>query len=149
MRQRWLPSLSKRSRLGSRGDTIVEVLLAIAIVSSVLGGAFVSASRSLRGTQISQERGEALKLVEGQLELVKAALYDETKDDAIFAAVGDFCVNETSLTPIAGGCNQGVGGRYRLTVRRTGNTFNASARWTKIGSSTPEQVNITYRAHPS
>ena len=58
--------------LSNGGDTIVEVLIAIAVVSAVLGGAFVSANRSLNMSRQSQERGEALKLAEGQVERVKS-----------------------------------------------------------------------------
>jgi type II secretory pathway pseudopilin PulG len=144
MRQRRLSSLSRNSR----GDTIVEVLLAIAIVSSVLGGAFVSASHSLRGTQVSQERGEALQLVEGQLERLKAAVSDDATDDAIFGFVGDFCIDDTLIPRNNAICNQGPSGRYRLFIRRVGDTFTASARWDKTGGgAAQETVSIVYRTY--
>lgn len=129
----------------SDGDTIVEVLLSIAIVSSVLGGAFISANRSLRGAQVSQERGEALKLVEGQLERVKAASKDDSKASAVFGATGDFCLDD-ALVPQPP-CSQGPEGRYTLAIRRTGDAFTASARWDKIGGGPQEEVVIMYRAY--
>jgi type II secretory pathway pseudopilin PulG len=134
------------SGLGNKGDTIVEVLLAIAVVSSVMGGAFVSANRSLRGARVSQERGEALKLIEGQLELMKAALDDPARAPAVFGATGDFCVND-SLALVTGGCSQGPDGRYGLAIRRAGNSFTATARWDKIGGGEQEVVSIVYRAY--
>jgi type II secretory pathway pseudopilin PulG len=134
-------------RSNQKGDTIVEVLLAIAVVSSVLGGAFVSANRSLRGTQVSQERGEALKLVEGQLERLKAAASDPdpTISGAVFGATGDFCLSDTLAVTTGGACLQG--GRYQLAIRRTGENFTASAWWDKFGAGGQEVVNIVYRAH--
>ena len=45
----------------SRGDTIVEVLLAIAITSVVLAGAYVAVSGSMKASRAAQERGEAVK----------------------------------------------------------------------------------------
>ena len=56
------------SRLGMRGDTIVEVLIALAVTSSLIIAGYNTANRSLKGGQQSQERGEALKLVESQAE---------------------------------------------------------------------------------
>lgn len=146
MRRRWLQGLNQT------GDTIVEVLLAIAVVSSVLGGAFVSANRSLRGTQISSERGEALKLVEGQLESLKAALKDKLKTDDIYATTtGDFCLDDT-LEVIEDvsqpECRQGPDSRYALVIDRVDDSFTASATWEKLGGGfEPETVSIVYRAH--
>lgn len=58
-------------RLAETGDTIVEVLMAIAITSVVLTGAFMSARQSTMGTRKSQERVEALKVAEEQLERLR------------------------------------------------------------------------------
>ncbi len=54
--------------MNSFGDTIVEVLIAITVMSSILGGAFVSARRSTNTTRSAQERIEALAIAQGQLE---------------------------------------------------------------------------------
>lgn len=133
--------------LNAKGDTIVEVLLAIAVVSAVLGGAFVSANRSLRGARISQERGEALKHIEGQLEKLKAATKDSAKSDAVFAATGEFCLNDALdvVTIPNSVCNVGPDGRYALSVTRSGDDFTASAKWDKFAESGQEVVNIVYR----
>jgi type II secretory pathway pseudopilin PulG len=148
MQRRRLSNVGARIHLNNRGDTIVEVLLAIAIVSSVLGGAFVSASRSLRGTQVSQERGEALQLVEGQLERVKAALKDPLKSGAVLGAAGNFCLDDGLIPRTGGFCNQGPGGRYTLAIVRVTNTFTASARWSNAGGgAVQEQVSIVYRVY--
>lgn len=62
-------SISKHNQ---RGDTIVEVLIAIAIVSLTLAGAYVSANQSANKTRTAQERAEAIKWAESQVELLKA-----------------------------------------------------------------------------
>jgi len=54
-----------------RGDTIVEVLLAMAVLGLIMGGAFASARRSLNSTVQAKEHTTALKLAEGQLEEIK------------------------------------------------------------------------------
>lgn len=58
--------------LKETGDTLVEVLLALAIVGMVLGVAYGAASRSTRVGRLAQERTEALKLAETQIERMKA-----------------------------------------------------------------------------
>jgi len=55
-------------RLAQTGDTIVEVLIAIVIVSSVLVAAYASATRNTLTNQETQERSQALQLATTQLE---------------------------------------------------------------------------------
>lgn len=59
--------------LNSIGDTLIEVLIATAIVSSILGGAYVTSNRSLRTTRQAEERVEALKYAESQVEKLRVA----------------------------------------------------------------------------
>lgn len=73
------------------GDTIIEVLLALAVLGVIIGGGYSIATRSLTGVQISQERNEATKVAEGQLESLKA--YISGKD--VIALLGN-----TSPSPI-------------------------------------------------
>lgn len=58
--------------LPQRGDTIVEVLIAIAVISSVLGTAYAITNRSVQTNQSSAERSVATKVAESQLELLKS-----------------------------------------------------------------------------
>lgn len=53
------------------GDTIVEVLLSIAIVSVVITGAYSIANRALQQGINASEHTEALKIGEGQIESLK------------------------------------------------------------------------------
>lgn len=78
--------------LDQTGDTIVEVLLAMAIVGLVLGGAFVSANHSLANSRQAQERGEALKIAESQIEQIKQYAKDSTKKK-IFDRTQNFCID--------------------------------------------------------
>ncbi|MFA5004233.1 MAG: prepilin-type N-terminal cleavage/methylation domain-containing protein [Candidatus Saccharimonadales bacterium] len=63
------------SRIATRrkqaGDTIVEVLIAIAIVSLVLAGAYAATNRNLLTTQDTLEHSQALQLVQAQLEFLR------------------------------------------------------------------------------
>ena len=140
-------------RLTQTGDTIVEVLLAIAIVSAVLGGAYASTSGSLSGSRRSQERGEAVKLLQGQLERLNEAAHSPTVN--LLTAPNPFCliVSGGVLTPVAAtnpGCQQGVGSRYRLSIQRAGNVYTATAQWDRVGgggTSGQDQVVMIYRIY--
>lgn len=76
-------------KLHQTGDTIVEVLIAIAIVGTVLAGAFASSNRSLQSNSRSQERAEALRVAEQQLELLQSAVAD---NPVVLTGREDFCV---------------------------------------------------------
>jgi type II secretory pathway pseudopilin PulG len=55
-------------KLNQIGDTIVEVLIAIAVLGVVLAGAFVTANSSLNGEHTAQEHSQALTIAQGQVE---------------------------------------------------------------------------------
>ena len=60
-----------RLKSKSGGDTIIEVLLCLAILGFVMTIAYTISSRSLQNIRRAQERIEALKMAEGQIELLK------------------------------------------------------------------------------
>lgn len=73
------------------GDTIIEVMIALAIVGAVIGTSYAISARSLRTGRQAQERTEALKLVESQIELLKAAAPAQ-KATLFSSPAGNFCV---------------------------------------------------------
>jgi type II secretory pathway pseudopilin PulG len=130
----------KLKKLGVRGDTILEVLLCIAIVGATLGGAFVSARRSFAASRRAQERGEALKYVETQLELLKTAAASHTSNLA-----SSFCLND-ALARLSPPCALGPGGRYKVTITRTGAgpQFTVTAVWDRFGEGTQDRIEMNY-----
>ncbi len=133
-------------RLFNRGDTIVEVLIAISVVSIILGGAYVTSSRSLGNIRGAQERIEALKLIEGQLERLSViAQTDDGSTNVFTTRTNIFCIDPNSavinattstrgfgsMTPTspnsldkdnfstyASDCNGGAGVQYHLAIDR-------------------------------
>lgn len=151
----------KLFRLSSRGDTIVEVLLAITVVSSVMGGAFVSANNSLNTTLATQERGEALRQVESQLERLKAR---SAIDLSSIQISQNFCINNSldiqtwtgsldragfSLYPVDCVISPLGAASYHTSI-----TYDSSAKihrvqvlWERVGGADDlEQASIVYRA---
>lgn len=81
-----------------RGDTIVEVMFAIAVLGSVLGTAYVVIGRNVKTNQASQERSAAVKVAESQLERLKV----KVAADPDVLLISNFCMNDSNLTSLAG-----------------------------------------------
>jgi len=83
----------------NQGDTIVEVMLAIAIIGIALGTAFALSTRSFHTGQNVEERGEALSLAQGQVEFLKNTYLNGAKDDLIsdssYGTGKAFCFSDT------------------------------------------------------
>lgn len=148
----------------SAGDTIVEVLLAIAITSIVLAGAYVAVDRSMRATRSAQERGEAVKVAEAQIERLKYLNFSNPAFD-IYNQASPFCLTSTlelklvtdvsnDVDDTSGGCK--FAGRYVASITRDATTGVHQIRvlWANItGSSTVsgypgfDEIKMFYRVY--
>lgn len=118
------------SLLGNqKGDTIIEVLIAMAVISVVLSGAYVLATRSLRGTQVAQMRTQGLKIAQGQTERLKYA----ARTDGAFDAPGNYRDDNYCIT-----WDSAAG-----TVARVSNSLPNYAPACVLGE---YSINITYDA---
>lgn len=155
--------------LHQSGDTIVEVLIAIAITSVVLTGAFSSARQSSLGNRKSQERVESLKVAEEQLERLRelASVPGNWFTDP--ARPANTCITTTSpwyafSTGLSNnfsdtnahppGCTRTFasgGVSYYPTIVRSGlagnYTFKIHVRWDKVGGGGVEEVTLAYRSN--
>jgi Tfp pilus assembly protein PilV len=89
----------------TRGDTMVEVLMSVAIVGAVITGAYGLASHSLQEGISASEHTQALKLAEGQIEALKfrySKTIDTTNDwaSSAFVTSQDFCLDATATAPV-------------------------------------------------
>jgi prepilin-type N-terminal cleavage/methylation domain-containing protein len=163
-------------KLHQRGDTIVEVLIAMAIVSSVLGISYSTVSRSKKTIQNAQERSQALRLVEGQVEQLRSFATDTAKVVTLNVQNNIFCFNKTSAVdatpkiynayagavttvpsnpdadtaPYQSDCiDSSTGVAYSLSIDPPpsgGNTYIFRARWDRIGGGAKQEVYIAFRA---
>jgi type II secretory pathway pseudopilin PulG len=148
------------------GDTIIEVLIALSVIGAVIGGAYASASRSLNVGRQAQERAEATRVAESQVEAIKALLIENKSD------IGDspeFCIttnNEvqdtnssrgsitksavlsvgTSASEYNAACVFGPN-RYFTSVSKNNNLYSVLVRWERIGGGIDE-IQMLYRAYP-
>lgn len=145
-----------KMRAAERGDTIVEVLIAIAVISMILGGAFIMTNRSLQGTRDAQERVNATKLVEGQIEQIKNLA--ATNDVLLFGAgvPASYCINSVGAVVAStdAACSVGPDGtpttnepRFGLAITRAGNTFTIRSTWTNVRGDTQNNVEMKYRVY--
>lgn len=157
--------------LDSHGDTIVEVLIVIMVLSVVLVSAYGVATRSQKANQQTQEHTQALKIAEGQLENLKA--YDGS---AIAADKFCFQPNGTVVTGFGSGSinpvvNDDNFSRYPTTCRQIPdggsctsycyyvgvsrspasadpNLYTVTVRWDGINGR-KEEVKLLYRLQPT
>jgi hypothetical protein len=82
-------SHSYRRHARERGDTIVEVLLSLAVLGAVLGSAYVVTNRSMIVNRMAQERLDGVKLAEAQFERLKVESF---KEGTTLHSADDFCL---------------------------------------------------------
>lgn len=92
-------------KLNSRGDTIIEVLLACAVASMVLASTFVTVNHTFKNSRQTQEHEEALKIAEGQFEALRGLANDAAAASIMGASPVQFCVNDggTALSNFGAG----------------------------------------------
>lgn len=150
------------------GDTIVEVLIAIAVVGSVLAIAYSIMNRNLIVMRDNQERTESVKLAQAQIESLKS-IWGTAAGRAQLNTQGanGFCLSGDGNNPIvdlSGGAptatmesdnfgdyaaeciNQGI---FHIGIRRQGSspnyTYRVTVRWDQVGTRNRKEAAIVYR----
>ncbi|HZM64663.1 MAG TPA: hypothetical protein VFB59_06010 [Candidatus Saccharimonadales bacterium] len=153
--------MGRLQQLRERGDTIVEVLIAISVVSLILGGAYVTTNRSLLATRAAEERGNALKLAESQVEQLKGLA--KTDPNSIFGASTPmpFCISKATGKPIlatnpdcavnAAGDASSTQPVYTISINRGSapddNTFTVTNSWTDASGRITDNLRLIYRVY--
>ena len=146
-----------------RGDTLVEVLVAIVIVASVIGGAYVVSNKSLQSTRSAQERQNALKLSESQLEQLKSLIASDPtqifgagkpakfclSSDATGVHVWDFTVAAQKVHCVLNATESPTTAQpaYTLSVQRTINDFKLTETWIDVSGDFNDSMQLNYRAY--
>jgi type II secretory pathway pseudopilin PulG len=138
-------------RDGQRGDTIVEVIIAVAIVSAILAGAFVVTNQSARAVRDSEEHAQALQLLQGQVELLRSAA---ARPGTLPASLSTpFCLaNGRAYQPAASDTHCTLNSLYQVSISSpvsaptagTTTTFNLVAAWPALGGGT-DDVYLSYK----
>ena len=146
------------------GDTIIEVMLAIAVVGMVLGASYSTATRALRVGRFAQEQTEALKLAESQIEKIKYIATLLASDTYIPPNIFDtsagstiFCIDDstpfakvltTAATPAVKCAN--ISGLYTQRVEYDGTAadiFKVYVTWDRQATDQQGLVTVAYKLH--
>ena len=132
-------SSGMRRESSERGDTIIEVLIAIGIVSLVLTSAYVLTNRNVQANQEVQEQAYAQKLIEQQVELLRAA-GTKPMSNGCFSAPNSFVAAGSPMCSIRNG-----GAVYKLNLSPQASlVYKATATWSTVGGSNAD-VTVYYK----
>lgn len=167
--------LKKRRNMTNRGDTIVEVMIVLAILGFAISIAFATANRSLINARQAQEHSEAVAFVQSQIEALRSMAPISTEGapgTGIFDSSRTiFCLRNnpptlvfepSSVTPATSAdCNFGTASRYHIVVyscdnyisspcaaaATNNNTFTVQASWDDVAGDGRDTATTIYRVH--
>lgn len=151
--------INKRNRRNA-GDTIVEVMVVLAVLGLAIGISYSTASRSLKNTRAAQDNAEATQLLQAQLETLRymAPTLAASPGYTGLNSGGPFCIDTAAaqVTPDSSaikhttGC-KGLGnnGQYevQITYSATDNSFELKALWDDVITSTKKDT-VTFNYRP-
>ncbi|OGL30764.1 hypothetical protein A3F37_04055 [Candidatus Saccharibacteria bacterium RIFCSPHIGHO2_12_FULL_41_12] len=85
-----------------RGDTIMEVLICVAMLGFMLGAAFSLTNKNQQSARASQERSEATKIAEKQIEYLRAHYAKHATGPFDPPLTDNFCFKEDASIPDKG-----------------------------------------------
>jgi prepilin-type N-terminal cleavage/methylation domain-containing protein len=145
-------------KIGRRqaGDTIIEVMIVLAILGSAIGISYAIANKSLANTRSAQENAEATALLQAQVE---AFHFISPTADLTTLATQHFCLDTSASTPtvilntnpipVAAGCL--INNLYSIDISHPGgpaNEFTFKATWPDLQQkSYNDSVTLVYRAY--
>jgi type II secretory pathway pseudopilin PulG len=133
------------------GDTIVEVLFALAVLSLAFVISYATANRALADSQNAQEHALALEYLDSQME----ALFYYSSQPNLVLPTNNFylqpnSVNGTIQVDPAPGQEPGNGFVYSISVfpdQKLPNTYDATISWPCLGSLGQQCEELSYRVY--
>jgi type II secretory pathway pseudopilin PulG len=142
------------------GDTIVEVMIVLAVLGMAIGISYATANRSLMNARQAQEASMATELVQSQIE----ALQTLAGGGTIYTS-DTFCITSGGSGPavhVPSGstdtaCQMGEDNRYTVTINWNGatppadspqpgaDTFTVKATWDDIEGQGKDTATMSYR----
>jgi len=159
--------LRRRSKLNNSGDTIVEVIVVLAVLGLALAICYTTANTSLKDTRQAQENTIASQAVANQIEAIRVSV----QNPALFSTQS-FCINSSGnvLSPATNvncplgiaspdsifdyycGGSQGAGSSGNAVCASSGlnntDTFLVIANWPDVSGKGSDSVTQVYRVHP-
>lgn len=160
-------------KINNRGDTIVEVLIALAVLSLAFAISYSTANAALIQSQNAQEHSLALEYLDAQIEELRYAAYNPSLNIVPVNEFNETTTNNTSFclythnkkiyssstftygenNPNPSQCNIS-GGSFNYHIAITPNinanqqsTFNVSVWWNGLGSLGKQSEQLSYRVY--
>lgn len=119
--------LKSRPRRSQRGDTIIEVLLSLTILSLALASAYSLSSASLRNSISANQRTEALVLAQSQIDLLTNAKDNNVNFATEYMTAAPYCINPDGSQNTTVGSDKLCPG-YNNTVYNIGISFDGDSQ---------------------
>lgn len=138
-----------------RGDTIVEVMIALMVLALAFSIAYSTANKSLASVRNSQEHSEALQFLGSQIELARAAsgdaeLYKPGVGNRFCMKPGSTAATPEIVRPIDGTCTIAGIVPYSLSIQydnASDDIFTFTVTWPGIGSIGQQKEQLFYKLH--
>ena len=133
-----------------RGDTIVEVLICIAVIALVLVGAFAVSNHSAQTVQDSAEHTQAQQILQGQIESLRAYVTANATPPTPPFCMSNITVKSAGPPTPDPLCTQQPGGvPYHISIDiPSANTYHASVTWDSILGTTAKE-DFYYQIYPN
>jgi type II secretory pathway pseudopilin PulG len=168
--------LDKIKPLNQRADTIVEVMIVLAVLGMAIGISYATANSSLLDARQAQENAQATELLQAQVENLRVLASNDVLNpdgtgnpDYLFNFLPGqlFCIYNGHVTtpsppnPLPNYCQ--FENLYDITISYTstpppspptptpltGGTFRLTAQWDEVGGPGKDTVTMSYRYyHP-
>jgi prepilin-type N-terminal cleavage/methylation domain-containing protein len=127
-----------------RGDTIIEVMFAMAIISVVLAAAYATSSKNLQSSQLSKERTIASNIAETQLEQLK--ILTDAPDQNFFCLNLENTTNQIISTDLNSPADECIEGFFEKSIERdsSSSTYISRVRWVPPGGSTENKAQVSF-----
>lgn len=145
--------LKKFKSLNTRGDTIVEVMIVLAVLGLAISTAYATANRSLLDARQAQENAVATQLVQSQVEALRTMTLNSPSifSAATWPGASPYdCVTQSPPYAVTNSCTAGTTVKYQLSVTYTNSptdTFTVVASWDDIFGNGKDTVTMNYRLH--
>lgn len=148
--------MNKLKRLTSQGDTIIEVMVVLAVLGLALSISYATASRSLTQARQAQENTEATTLAQTQIEQLRGN-YQVTIDSSNYIYANPyFCLNNGVRTNLIGTDVKDYASyppackfhddRYHVAIKYDSpSTFTVTVVWDDLSGNDQSRVTLSYR----
>jgi prepilin-type N-terminal cleavage/methylation domain-containing protein len=151
-------SVKALKKLGQTGDTIIEVMVVLAILGLAISISYATANRSLLNARQAQENSEATELIQSQIEALRTLTQAGDTPNIFSPALQNYCLVPTGTAPNitytnASGSSCAMGSvAYQINITYTNSptdTFTVTAVWPDVLGDGNDTVTTVYRLHQS